>query len=83
MILTPVHNGAVLEIYEVQNDNIIKKHGLYYHLPEYEPERQGGAYGAKFTKDNKFGFLSVTTSSSYIYLLYSGRSAKIRTLEKG
>jgi hypothetical protein len=42
-------------------------------LPIFSSENSGNSVGASLSKDNIWGYLSITSSNSHIYVLYSGR----------
>lgn len=70
--------GRVLEIFQLNGDNkdmsIVASR--YEMFPECEPCDATNRISANFTENNVTGFLAVSSSEKYIYLLYSGRTIK-------
>jgi hypothetical protein len=68
-------DGEIIHFYELTKDSIeiIKKTENIY--PEYVPQTIGDGISAAMKKENKVGYLSLYSTDTFVYALYSGVSA--------
>lgn len=69
-----IYNG-LLDIYNMDANGVIQKtKSVHYHYPKFNILENGPIIGN--SKETKEGFRSITCDSTYIYLLYSGKSMR-------
>ena len=65
--------GAIFEINEIMRNKLMKIQDKHYFIPEYSVEQNDIYYNIIEKANAKNGFVSISVTNDYIYLLYSGR----------
>lgn len=65
--------GAILDIYEINNNVIKLITNKHYYYASYEDKTKSNMTGVNYNKDNKFGFIDICSTPDYIYTIYSGK----------
>lgn len=71
-----IFNSPNAEIVSFNNGKLSKLVDLYYGAPSFVPESGNGVISVNFKAENAWGFIDVSVSDKFIYLLYSGRTRK-------
>jgi len=75
MFVFATSNGVCIDICEVTNKNIKTIRQIHLSYPLFEGT-EGQAISATMLEGSQIGFLSVSVTENYIYLLYSGKAIK-------
>lgn len=75
-IVLATYSSPNIEIVSVENSKLSKLSELYYGQPGFVPRSGNGMITVDYNADNTWGFIDVSVTNGYIYLLYSGRSRK-------
>lgn len=73
-LATATHVAGLLDIFDLSNDTIKHVWGKNDFLPQnIKLVEIGDEARVAFTRNSKFGYTTITSSSNYIYALYSGK----------
>lgn len=67
--------SPILEIIKVDENNELEKiKDIHYAYPDYRTEKKNGGYSSPMSSKSPMGFPVITTTDSYIYTIYSGKT---------